>query len=60
MFLGPSSPEIGGAFFLVHPPLVIEDERLRAILGPKSDKFDGKLQGMSMRDVTRQLQRIKQ
>jgi hypothetical protein len=60
MFLGQRSAEIVSAFNLIYPPLIIENERLIAVLGPKSSELDGKLHGMSMRDVTRQLQRIKQ
>jgi hypothetical protein len=60
MFLGQRSSEILGVFNLIYAPLLIENERLTAVLGPKSNELDGKLHGMSMRDVTRQLQQIKQ
>jgi hypothetical protein len=59
MFLGQRSSEILGAFNLIYAPALVENERLTAVLGPKSNELDGKLQGMSMRDVTRQLQQVK-
>jgi hypothetical protein len=60
MFLGRRSSELIGAFNVIYPPLLIEHARLTAVLGPKSDKLDGKLHGMSLRDVTRQIQQIEQ